>query len=100
MALGIVVVEIVPRLASAGDGDADSGDVLVLRFGDGEGAPPAQRAPAAVEGVDFHVVAPGETLSSIAGQLLGDTRLAADLARLNGLSDPNAIEPGQILYLR
>ncbi len=69
------------------------GDVLELRLG---APPPAD----ATEGVDYHIVQPGETLSDIAWRLLGDASLADDLATLNGLGDADAIVPGQILRLR
>jgi nucleoid-associated protein YgaU len=102
VALGIVVVEVVPRLASAGGRDAPTGDELVLRFGDPSGDADAEQVvePEAVEGLDYHVVRRGETLSSIAELRYGDAAYALDLATLNGLDDPNALEVGQILRLQ
>ncbi len=69
------------------------GDVLSLRFG-------AAPAEGAVEGVDYHLVSQGETLSDIALHYLGDIRYAGDLARLNGLADPDRLTPGQTIRLR
>jgi nucleoid-associated protein YgaU len=100
VALGIVVVEVVPRLASAGERDAPTGDELVLRFGDPAGDAEEAVEPEAVEGLDYHVVRRGETLSSIAELRYGDSAYALDLATLNGLTDPNALEVGQILRLQ
>lgn len=100
MALGIVVVEVVPRLASAGGSDAPTGDELVLRFGDPAGDAEESVEPEAVEGLDYHVVRRGETLSSIAELRYGDAGYALDLATFNGLGDPNALEVGQILRLK
>jgi len=49
---------------------------------------------------DVHIVQPGDTLSSIALQRLGSASLADELARLNGLDDPDQIVPGDELRLR
>jgi nucleoid-associated protein YgaU len=49
---------------------------------------------------DVHVVQAGDTLSSIALQRLGSAALAEELARLNGLDDPDQILPGDRLRLR
>ncbi|MDX1565256.1 MAG: LysM peptidoglycan-binding domain-containing protein, partial [Phycisphaeraceae bacterium] len=46
-----------------------------------------------------HVVRPGESLASIARQRLGDVGAWRKIARLNNLSHPHTIRPGQILKL-
>lgn len=46
-----------------------------------------------------YVVKPGDTLSKIAGRLLGDASRYPEIARLNGLANPNLIRPGQTLTL-
>ena len=91
------------------------GDELVLRLGGPGGivaapaprpaAPPATpapapKAPAAPAQHDTYVVQQGDTLSGIAQRELGSARLADELARLNGISDPAALRVGQVLKLR
>ncbi|MDT8893647.1 transglycosylase SLT domain-containing protein [Halomonas sp. I1] len=49
-----------------------------------------------VDSADIHVVQRGDTLSSIASQ---HALAAADLARWNGLDQPDALQPGQQLTL-
>jgi LysM domain len=89
------------------------GDVLVLRLGGPGGAAgkpaakaqapapraaqPAEEPPAAAA---TYVVQPGDTLSGIAARELGSARLADELARLNGITDPGALRIGQVLKLR
>jgi hypothetical protein len=46
-----------------------------------------------------HILRKGETLASVAGQLLGDRRLAAALADYNGLSGVKDVVPGQAIAL-
>jgi pyruvate/2-oxoglutarate dehydrogenase complex dihydrolipoamide acyltransferase (E2) component len=90
-------------------------DVLVLRLGGPGGvaaapaprpaapapAPaPAAKAAAAPAQHDTYVVQQGDTLSGIAQRELGSARLADELARLNGISDPTALRVGQVLKLR
>jgi len=90
-------------------------DVLVLRLGGpgGVAAAPAPRPPtpapatapapkaaAAPAKHDTYVVQQGDTLSGIAQRELGSARLADELARLNGISDPSALRIGQVLKLR
>lgn len=82
------------RDAAAARGRED--DVLVLRFGD----PEAAALQDYIDGVDYHVVRAGETLSSIAAQELGDISLARTLADLNRLADPDQLSEGQLLWLR
>ncbi|HEX5011993.1 MAG TPA: LysM domain-containing protein [Planctomycetota bacterium] len=92
-----------------------AGDELVLRLGGPGGvvaapaprraapaSPPAQtsRSPAAPAQHDTYVVQQGDTLSGIAQRELGSARLADELARLNGISDPAALRAGQVLKLR
>jgi nucleoid-associated protein YgaU len=91
------------------------GDELVLRLGGPGGvaakpapqpaaptpAPaPAQKAAAGADKHDTYVVQQGDTLSGIAQRELGSARLADELARLNGISDPTALRVGQVLKLR
>lgn len=71
-------------------------DVLVLSFGD----PDALLLDDMVEGVDYHRVRAGETLSSIASRRLGDPAAAGLLSELNRLQDPDVLMAGQILFLR
>jgi tetratricopeptide (TPR) repeat protein len=44
-------------------------------------------------------VRPGETLSQIAGRLLGDPRLFYALARYNGVEAPQSVTAGQVLKI-
>jgi hypothetical protein len=89
------------------------GDELVLRLGGPGGvvaaaaprpaapAPaPAPKSTAAPVQHDTYVVQQGDTLSGIAQRELGSARLADELARLNGISDPAALRVGQVLKLR
>lgn len=46
-----------------------------------------------------HVVAPGETLSAIAGKLYDDPRLWRPIAIANGIADPRRIASGQALRI-
>lgn len=46
-----------------------------------------------------YTVQSGDTLSGIALKLLGDAQRYAELAALNGISDPSKIYPGQVLVL-
>lgn len=109
VALGIVVVEVIPRLAAdrAAGRTTHEGDELALRFGattetpstrDPSSATPIP--PEGVEGIDYHVVRRGENLSSIALERYGNAGLAGELAKLNGLADPDALQVGQVLRLR
>lgn len=56
--------------------------------------------PSGEDGVDWHIVRPGETLRAIALQYLGDAEYDVELARINDLDDPDRIEVGQRLRLR
>ena len=47
----------------------------------------------------IYVVQSGDTLSSIASRELGTTRRAGEIARLNGLPDPDRIRAGDTLRL-
>lgn len=114
MVLGIQLVESIeaPQAAATPGGDPEA-DILELRLGrvlteeeialrqEAARAPSPDAAPSgALDADDYHVVQPGETLSSIAQKRLGSALMAAELARLNGLEDPDRIEVGQVLYLR
>jgi nucleoid-associated protein YgaU len=61
---------------------------------------PAGQAAAPAASGDFYVVQPGDTLSSIAQQQLGSAQLADELAKLNGITDPNKVKAGMRLRLR
>jgi LysM repeat protein len=64
-------------------------------------APSPETPPTAtLDAADYHIVQQGETLSSIAQKRLGSALMASEIARLNGLADPDKIEVGQVLYLR
>jgi len=53
--------------------------------------------PVSSERKDFyHEVKPGETLSQIADRY---KTTASDLARVNGLGDPDRLSPGQMIYI-
>jgi tetratricopeptide (TPR) repeat protein len=61
-----------------------------------EGPPP----PSADEMVLEHTVGRGETLAVIADNYYGDPERRTDIARDNGLADPDRIVPGSVLRLR
>lgn len=46
-----------------------------------------------------HLVQSGDTLSALAGRLLGDVTDWRSLARVNGIADPRRLVPGQVLQL-
>lgn len=46
-----------------------------------------------------YVAKPGDTLSTIAARVLGNVTLWPKLALLNGMRDPRAVVPGQVIYL-
>ena len=71
-------------------------DILELRFGD----PEVTELHGLVDGLDYHVVRAGESLSSIAALELGDPAFASTLAELNALSNPDLLAEGQVLWLR
>jgi|GEM_PF-3018481 len=48
---------------------------------------------------ESYVVRPGDTLSAIAARALGDASRYPEIARLNGLANPNLIRVGQTLKL-
>ena len=113
VALGMVVVEVVPRLTSGPADEQSEADELLLRFGDPATAAAAQPPHAdsssdvteaaqieGVEGVDYHIVRDGDTLSSIAERYLGDSTRADELARFNGLANADQIEIGQVVWVR
>jgi nucleoid-associated protein YgaU len=99
--LGLVAlcIQVIESLQAPGATPAASvsDDVLHLRLG---AAAPVDPEEDLASGRDYHVVQPGETLSDIAQRLLGDARLATELARINGLSDPNSLTAGQRIRLR
>lgn len=57
--------------------------------------------PKTWEALVVHLVEPGDTLSSIAEQALGDPNSFGEIFKLNGelLDDPDRIFPGQVLTL-
>lgn len=46
-----------------------------------------------------YTVQPGDSLSKIARDVLGDMSLWPEIARLNNIANPNLIHPGQMLNL-
>jgi nucleoid-associated protein YgaU len=48
---------------------------------------------------EWHVVKPGETLSGIAQDYLGDASRYTELAQINGINDPNLIRVGQKIQI-
>lgn len=58
---------------------------------------PAARPPAPV--TTTYIVKRGDTLSGIAGRLLGDTSRYREIATLNGITNPNRIYPGQVFRI-
>jgi nucleoid-associated protein YgaU len=48
---------------------------------------------------EWHIVKPGETLSGIAQDYLGDSGKYTELAKINGISDPNMIKVGQKIQI-
>ena len=55
-----------------------------------------------LQSADFtkrHVVRRGDTLSSIAGEKLGDPTLWRSIAKENHLDNPRSIQPGQVLVV-
>lgn len=46
-----------------------------------------------------HLVKAGDTISALAGQLLGDVGDWRRLARANGITDPRALSPGRVLQI-
>jgi len=110
VAFGVTFIETLPKLAGADDDGVGADDVLQLRFGEIP-ADPLARAPtptaaddearaALEEGIDYHVVREGDTLSSIAELRLGNAAYADDLGRLNELANPDRLEIGQTIWLR
>lgn len=67
-------------------------------------APAAAPAPAAVGGLPEtgskmpYIVEAGDTLGKIATKVYGDQKRWRDLAGLTGLSNPNSIYPGDVVY--
>lgn len=59
----------------------------------------ADDATGGTTGDRTYVVQPGDTLSTIAQQLLGDPSRYIEIARLNGIPDPNLIHVGQVLQI-
>lgn len=53
--------------------------------------------PAGSNTANYHITRPGDTLWSIA-QMYGTT--VANLSRINGISNPNIIYPGQVIQVR
>ncbi|MFO7654640.1 MAG: tetratricopeptide repeat protein [Candidatus Krumholzibacteriia bacterium] len=64
------------------------------------GRPPVGEPSGAEARVLVHTVAPGETLAVIADNYFGDPARAADIARQNGLDDPDRLAAGSTLMLR
>lgn len=58
-----------------------------------------QRATTGKETAKTHTVKSGDTLWAIAKKYLGDGSKYTELAKLNNLSNPNLIKPGQVIKL-
>lgn len=60
-----------------------------------------QRQPGTTQGEKTYTVKPGDTLSKIAKETLGDTNAYTDIFNANRdvLSDPDKIKPGQVLKI-
>jgi len=109
VALAVTMVERFPVLAADEPARISHDDELVLLFGEKPErlTPPPEDETAddgavdevAEEGV-WYVVRRGDTLSSIALEQLGSVARAKDLARLNGLEDPDHLTPGERIRLR
>lgn len=115
MAVGVAGVELLRGERGEPEGTSDVGDAgdrLVLTFGEAPTAKDAAlltaraRDAAASEpdtswdvDASVHVVRKGDTLTSIAQERLGDALRAADIARVNALSDPDRLRVGQVLRL-
>lgn len=61
-----------------------------------QAAPPAAAAAAAEQ---THTVVAGDTLSAIAARLLGDGQRWTEIAELNGVRDPRALQVGAVLRI-
>jgi LysM repeat protein len=59
--------------------------------------PVASKAPAAAAAPRIHVVQRGDTLSKIAAKFYGDANRYPEIARANGIRNPNLIKVGQRL---
>ncbi len=81
-------------------GAAGGGGPGATASGTPSAAAPATPAKPAVPSTSLYVVQPGDTLSTIAQKQLGSATLAAELARLNGITDPNRIRAGMQIRLR
>ncbi len=62
-------------------------------------APPASNGTVLQPGEKSHVVAAGESMSSICAKYYNDRSLVKALAKHNNLSDPNLIKAGQVLRI-
>ena len=106
------MVERLPAMAAHEPARISQDDELVLLFGTvPEPGAEAQLSPALdddpggdVWGVpeedqEWYVIRPGDTLSSIALDKLGSASWAPDLARLNQLSNPDQLTPGERIRL-
>jgi len=102
VALAVALVEQVSAPGSGGGSAGDGSDEMVIVFGavPEEGAEEAPPVSLDQQPVDEHIVQRGDTLSSIALQRLGSASRAAELAKLNGLKDPDHLVPGDRLRLR
>ena len=116
VALSVTIIELMPGMSSSEPAKVRSDNQLVLQFGNVpaesvaipslDDPPPAggeedsmnRRAQASA--ADWYVVQKGDTLSSIAKKHLGSAAGAPDLIRLNRLSDPDDLQPGDRIRLR
>jgi nucleoid-associated protein YgaU len=93
------------QLAQAqGASDVDASDLKIVEGAKAKAAEEKKAAvaakPAFVNRPDeWHIVKPGETLSGIAEQYMGDSSKYAELAKLNGIADANLIRVGQKIQI-
>ncbi len=84
--------------------NVDAGDLKIVegakQKADDEKKAAVAAKPAYVNRPDeWHIVKPGETLSGIAQEYLGDSGKYAELAKLNGIADANMIKVGQKIQI-
>ena len=116
VALTVTIIELMPGLSPSEPAKIRSDNQLVLQFGSvpveitpgsetdfapftADEEPSKDRSAQAAAG-QWDVVQQGDTLSSIAKKHLGSAAAATELIRLNSLSDPDELQPGERIRLR
>jgi nucleoid-associated protein YgaU len=97
--LAVAVIESFEPTPVAGP-RSNADDVLELRLGRPDAELAGDLPGDGPSSGDEYLVQPGDTLSGIAQRLLGSAALADELARLNGISDPDGLLAGQVIRLR